>query len=273
MTGLDEGKPGAGGPSKQGRPVFEKEWQQRFTRFARQYDADHLVSGWSPTGLRRRLSLFQEILAEKELTSPAEVLDLGCGAGTYVRTLAALGHKVVGLDYSLPSLHRAIRADSRRAASYAGGEAYHLPFGRECFDLVVCIGVFQALKDPQWALDEIIRVLRPGGMLLAEFLNAWHLFALARSIYEKIAGRLPRLQTYSPFLVHLWFARRGFTHIRRAGVYLPPRQLPWLDRLFRQKRMIRLLERIPGLALSNPHAFLITGEKGPAGLLQVRKPA
>ncbi len=240
--------------------TFEKEWQERFERFAQSHDSDHLVSGWSDNGLRRRLSLFSELFRGR-LPAAAQILDLGCGAGTYVRFLAGLGHKVVGLDYSLPSLNRALAADPKQVGRYAGGEAYNLPFSNERFDLVVSIGVLQALGRPERALDEMIRVLRPKGFLVVEFLNAFELVALARSVGDRINGRPARLRTYSPFQVHRWFARRGFKLIRRTGVYLPPRRFPWLEGIFDCKTVLHFMESVPGLSLAGAHAFLIVGEK------------
>ena len=241
--------------------VFEEDWQKRFERFARDYCADYLISGWSEIGLWRRLTLFGELLRDQKLSNPAHVLDLGCGAATYVRFLAGLGHRVVGLDYSLPSLSRAQAADSKRVGHYVGGEAYHLPFCDECFDLVVSIGVFQTLGSPRQALCEMVRVLRPQGLLVVEFLNAFELAAIGRHAFEKLTGRLPRLHTYSPVEVNHWFDQRGITFIRRTGVYLPPRKLPWLEWLFTLKGFVSFLEKAPGISLLGPHAFLMMGEK------------
>jgi ubiquinone/menaquinone biosynthesis C-methylase UbiE len=244
-----------------GMRTFEEEWRERFERFARCHDVDHLVSGWSDIGLRRRLALFDECLGAYQLPTPARVLDLGCGAGTYVRFLASHGHWVVGLDYSLPSLTRALTTDPQRAGCYIEGEAYHLPFRDECLDLVVSIGVLQALGDPERALDEMIRVLCPKGLLVVEFLNAFELIALVRSVGERLKGQCPRVRTYSPFQVHRWFTQRGLKLIRRASVYLPPRGLPELGRIFERKGVVRLLENVPGLSLAGAHAFLFVGEK------------
>lgn len=241
--------------------TFEEEWRERFERFARQYSADHLVSGWSDNGLRRRLALFAAQLRERGVPNPAQILDLGCGAGTYVRFLAGLGHRVIGLDYSLASLSRALAADPKRAGEYIGGEAYHLPFCNECFDLVVSIGVFQTLKCPERALDEMVRVLRPNGLLVLEFLNAFEPVAVMRAAGERVWGRLPRVCTYSPFQVRRWAVQRGVKLIRRAGVYLPPRRLAWLERIFDHEGVVRLLEEIPGISLAGAHAFLLVGEK------------
>jgi ubiquinone/menaquinone biosynthesis C-methylase UbiE len=241
--------------------TFEEEWRERFERFAQWYDADHLVSGWSDNGLRRRLALFDELIRRQELPAPAQILDLGCGVGTYVRFLAGLGHWVVGLDYSLPSLFRAQSADPGRVGNYAGGEAYRLPFCNDSFDLVVSIGVFQALGCPERALDEMVRILRPKRLLVVEFLNPFELVALVRSAGERLGGRSPRVRTYSPFQVQRWFAQRGVRLVRRAGVYLPPRRLPSLGRIFDQKGIVHLIDGIPALSLATAHAFLVVGEK------------
>jgi ubiquinone/menaquinone biosynthesis C-methylase UbiE len=241
--------------------TFEREWQARFERFARCYDTDYCVSGWSDQGLRRRLALFNQLLSERALPSPVRVLDLGCGGGSYVRLLADLGHWVTGLDYSLPSLARALAADPEGAGHYVSGEAYCLPFGDDCFDVVVTIGVFQALQHPQRALSEMVRVLRPKGILVVEFLNAFELIALLKSAAERVRRKPPHVRTYSPFRVQRWFAQNGVKLLRRAGVYLPPRQLPGLSLVLERRGLLHLLETVPGLAVAAAHAFMLVGEK------------
>lgn len=241
--------------------AFEEAWRRRFSNFARDYTADHLISGWSENGLRRRVALFEALLQEHAFPTPARVLDLGCGAGTYVRFLTHRGHLAVGLDYSLPSLQRALAADAQRRGHYVAGEAYHLPFANACFDLVACIGVYQALASPEQALEEMVRVLRPGGLLIVEFLNAFEPIALTRAVAARLTGQPTRVRTYSCFQVRRWFRQCGLRCVRRAGVYLPPRQLPWLGQLLNRRGVVHWLERLPGLSLIGPHAFLLIGEK------------
>lgn len=240
---------------------FEKQWRERFERFARGSEAEHLVSGWSDRGLRFRLNLFSRILSRCQFPTPSRVLDLGCAAGTYVRYLGRQGHSVVGLDYSIPSLQRAIAADTQHLGCYTGGEAYNLPFADERFDLVVSIGVFQALENAGLALDEMARVLRPGGMLLVEFLNSYEVVSATKALVGRLKGEERRVRMYSPFRVMEWFASRRFESISRAGVYLPPRSLNWLGDLLESGRIIRLLESVPGLALVGAHAFFVVAKK------------
>src|SRR5262249_51634309 len=149
---------------------------------------EHSVSGWSAYGLRRRVEVFQDLLDDGLLAPGGRVLELGCGAGTYVRLLVKRGHPTVGLDYSVPSLVRAVAADPGRLGRYVAGDAYALPFPSGAFDGIVCIGVLQALARQEGALAEIARVLAPGGRLVVETLNPWSPPAVGRRARSRLRG-------------------------------------------------------------------------------------
>lgn len=241
--------------------TFEAEWRARFERFGRSYAEEHFVSGWSPAGLARRFSLFEQLIGHLALPVGSRVLELGCGAGTYVRRLAELGHSVVGIDYALPSLGRAVEADPGRKGRYLAADGHELPFTPECFDLVVCIGVLQAVSRPGPLLDEMIRVLRPEGLLVVEALNALEIPALARRLSEIAGGRRSRVRHDSPFEVCRALEQRKIRHLRRVGVYLLPRRFPRLGRILDSRGLIRLIEMVPGGSLVMAHAFWYVGRK------------
>jgi ubiquinone/menaquinone biosynthesis C-methylase UbiE len=242
--------------------TFEQEWRQRFERFAQRHEADHLVSGWSELGLQRRLALFEGMIEDQGLPVSARVLDLGCGAGTYVRFLTGLGHHVVGLDYSVPSLERAIAADPLRTGRYVGGEAYNLPFRSECFDMVLSIGVLQALSYPERALDAMTRVLRLDGILVVEALNGRAVVARARRAGEVARGIRTRVRTFDPRQVQEWLLNRGLHLIRQVPVCLPPRRLPGLRRFLDLGMLARAVEVWPRIAETGAHSFLFAARKG-----------
>lgn len=233
--------------------AFESEWRTRFERFARKHADDASVSGWSPAGLGQRVRSFGKVLDALQLPARAVTLDLGCGAGTYVRLLAGLGHRAIGLDYSLPSLARAADADPDGAGRYVSGEAYALPVASDAFDLVVCIGVLQALESPERALDEIVRVVRPGGALVIETLNGRG--AVARAWHP------PRVRTYDPREVCRWLEDRGLHVVKVTPLCLPPRAMPGLGRLLGSHAMGRALEGSRRLAELAAHTFLFGARK------------
>jgi SAM-dependent methyltransferase len=240
---------------------FDAAWRARFERFGQTYAEEHAVSGWSAEGLARRFRLFARVLASLPLPERADVLELGCGAGTYVRYLAGLGHSVVGVDYARPSLARAVEADPGRKGRYIAADGYDLPFHPGSFDLVVCIGVLQASGGPERILDEIARIARPGGFVLIEALNGLELPSMARRLVDRIGGRPPRLHAYPPSRVRGWLEARGTGLVQLVKVFLPPREWPWLGRLLDLPLVRSLLEGVPPVGFLGAHAFWFIGRK------------
>lgn len=97
------------------------------------------------------------------------LLDLGTGTGRLLELLAPLYSRAVGIDASTDMLAVA-RANLDRAgvanAQIRLGDIYHLPLSRDSFDVVTVHQVLHYLDDPERAIAEAARVLRPGGRLL-----------------------------------------------------------------------------------------------------------
>jgi ubiquinone/menaquinone biosynthesis C-methylase UbiE len=76
--------------------------------------------------------------------------------------------ELTGLDLSEPMLDiaRDRAGKSGRSVTLRQGNAHHLPFGDAAFDTMVCTFGLCAIPDADAALDEMIRVLRPGGALI-----------------------------------------------------------------------------------------------------------
>ena len=107
-------------------------------------------------------------LARAELSGFDRVLDVGCGDGQISRLLAAAGAAVVGVD---PTWNQ-IRVAGERGGgpSFVRCGAAELPFTDESFDAAVACLVFEHIDDVHGAIDEIARVVRPGGRF-SFFLN------------------------------------------------------------------------------------------------------
>jgi SAM-dependent methyltransferase len=103
--------------------------------------------------------------AFRELMPPPgrRTLDVGCGEGRVGRELAASGHDVTGID-SAPTLV-ALARESGGYSELVCGSAARLPWAAGSFDLAVAFMSIQDMDDPVAAVDEIARVLEPGGIL------------------------------------------------------------------------------------------------------------
>ena len=242
---------------------FDQDWRSRFQRFGRSYETDHQVSGWSEFGLQRRVSVFWKLFRDQKLPKTSKILDVGCGAGTYVRLLGEAGYQVVGLDYSFPTLQRAKSADSQNRYRFLEGDAYCLPFPDEKFDVIISIGIFQAIEHSQRVVDELVRVLRPNGLLIVECLNGRGIAALISRMSKKARETVPRVRTYSPNIVEGWFLHSGVTLLKQEGVYLSPLGNNQFGKILDWKVAQFLLAGRGWMPLVLAHAFIFLGKKTP----------
>lgn len=105
-----------------------------------------------------------------QLCGSSRVLDAACGAGWGTALLAASGASAVGVDVS-PAAIAAARRDHGERAEFQEADVRELPFAEAEFDCVLCFEAITHLADPGPALDELCRVLRPGGTLLVSAPN------------------------------------------------------------------------------------------------------
>jgi ubiquinone/menaquinone biosynthesis C-methylase UbiE len=97
-----------------------------------------------------------------------DALDVGCGTGFLSLELAGRGHRVTGLDFAPSMIERAERkaAELGFAVRFEQGDAEQMPFAPASFDLVISRHVLWTLPHPEAAVDDWLRVLRPGARLV-----------------------------------------------------------------------------------------------------------
>src|SRR5207237_10912279 len=102
-----------------------------------------------------------------KMPTTLDALDVGCGTGFLSLELAGRGHRVTGIDFAPQMLAEARKKATaqRLAVRFEEGDAEQLPFAAGSFDLVMTRHVLWTLPHPEPAVDEWIRVLRPGGRL------------------------------------------------------------------------------------------------------------
>ncbi len=106
--------------------------------------------------------------SEDPSATPRRVLDMGCGAGRHLALLADAGHVGVGSDYSLAGLEHTRVALDGRADQMTQAPMEALPFRSGAFDAALAYGVvnYASAAGLAQAIDEMRRVLRPGGSCL-----------------------------------------------------------------------------------------------------------
>ncbi len=111
---------------------------------------------------RGRRTVIDRVLCGIDLPARARILDAGCGSG---RNMLELRHHgdVTGVELSSTS---AALARERDAGEVITGSVLEMPFADDSFDLAVSLDVIEHLDDDLAALQELRRVVVPGGALL-----------------------------------------------------------------------------------------------------------
>jgi SAM-dependent methyltransferase len=107
-------------------------------------------------------------LVGPQLSAEDRVLDFGCGPGAFLSATSPFCASIVGADISRGFIDASRDLIKRRdidnaSVVHVGGNG--LPFASESFDTVLCIDVLHHLEVTSAALEEIRRVLKPGGVL------------------------------------------------------------------------------------------------------------
>ncbi len=102
-----------------------------------------------------------------------KVLDVGCGGGFTSEYLAEKDANVYGIDMSSKLIKVAKDHSQSRSLDidYRQGAAENLPFGKETFDVVVCVDVLEHVSDLRRVIFEISRVLKNNGVFLFDTVN------------------------------------------------------------------------------------------------------
>lgn len=153
-------------------------------------------------------------------TEPFDLLDIGCGTGTFDAMLVGspLSARVVGLDYAeamcrvgSEKAHHAGVADRLR---YVNADSQHLPFADASFDVVTCSNSFHHYPDQQQVVHEMRRVLRPGGRLM--LIDGFRDNVVGWVAFDVIIGHVEKEVFHAPWSkIHEYFVSAGFREIRR----------------------------------------------------------
>lgn len=235
---------------------FEARWRRRFESWGQQHGSDAAIAGWSESGLAARLANFERLWSPPD--PPGVWLDAGCGAGTYARLLADRGARVVGTDYSVPSLRKA-RQRLGAAAGLSASDVRALPFADASFDGALCFGVMQALAEPLPALRELCRVVRPGGEVWVDALNRYSAPHLVEGGWRSLRGRPPHMRYDSPWELAALLNRAGAVDVEMHWLPLVPGRWRAAGQWMGRPAVRNVLGRVPPLAALASHAVVLRG--------------
>ena len=160
------------------------------------------------------------------------VLDVATGTGLVALKIANRGSKIYAVDISEPMIEEAkkkMEGNEIKNIEFSVEDAYSLPFDSEMFDTVICNNALHNMINPQKALFEIRRVLKPGGRLIATIVG------IGESLKFKIAMTINKFFTAFPVFHKLnldeaadMIAESGFTIVSKEIIKHPEDMMPIL---------------------------------------------
>lgn len=177
---------------------------------------------------------------ERFLQQKGSVLDVGCGSGRSSIYLNLHGFDAIGVEIDPPTLSQAKRLNKENGGSseFVRADARNLCFREECFDYTVSFGSTLSEKYRLWLkkrdrleiITEAIRVTRPGGIVIVNFVHRYgsfrHLFSFMKYYVswagEKLLRRRTELGDYTEVIGSTPVRFHAFT-IREARQLFPRR--------------------------------------------------
>jgi SAM-dependent methyltransferase len=105
-----------------------------------------------------------------------KLIDIGCGSKPYSHLVSAYISEHIGVDHQ-NTIHDQSNIDLL-------GTAYQIPCTKESFDSAICTAVLEHLEEPELALRECYRVLKPEGIAIYSVPFIWHLHEEPRDFYR-----------------------------------------------------------------------------------------
>jgi ubiquinone/menaquinone biosynthesis C-methylase UbiE len=169
------------------------------------------------------------------------VLDLGCGEGRHVISAYVEGQvHSVGVDLCVDDLLTTQQKyqdfaepdNASKSFGLSAANALFLPFADNTFDKIICSEVLEHIPDYRAALDEIHRVLKPGGLLCASVPRRWpeKICWQLSDAYHLVPGGHLRIFRASELRGDI--ERLGFNHYYRHWAHALHAPFWWLKCLF-----------------------------------------
>jgi SAM-dependent methyltransferase len=183
--------------------VYEHWWRPFFTR---------LLMGVGAPDMSDERRMACEML---ELSEGDRVLDVACGPGNFTADFArATGEGLaVGLDASAAMLASAVRTNAAPNVVYVRGDASALPFADASFDAVCCFAALYLIERPMDAVDEIVRVLAPGGRVA--LMSSVHRGPTPEPLTDTVVRGLTGVRVFARDELTGALRERGFVDVRQ----------------------------------------------------------
>lgn len=181
------------------------------------------------------------------------LLDVSCSTGIMAYEYSLKAGSVTGIDIDRAAVEFASEHNNRENIEYLVMDAMNTGFEPDMFDILVCNQTYEHVPDAKKLLDEIYRVLKPGGVCYFGATNRL-------SFFERHYGKLPLLSVIPKPMAHLYLRLTG-----KARYYYETHLTMWgLKKIVSQFELIDYTRKV----VQDPVRFEATDMIRPGGMTQ-----
>jgi SAM-dependent methyltransferase len=220
---------------------------------------------WSTTEMRESPDYYARCLALATPHAGERLLDVACGGGFFLAEAERAGLATSGIDLADAAIAKARQVAPK--SELQRGDAESLPYPDDSFDIVTCLGSVEHMLNPETALEEMRRVLAPGGRTIVVVPNQWFAYDVARGWLEGAGlSHGQESERYFSITQARDLVGRSFW-IRHVEGWNPPPSLARATRPFTgslSRAALRVYGWLrPRLPLAMAYVFVFVGAKEP----------
>lgn len=164
----------------------------------------------------RRQRVYKMLEGLKE----GKVLDIGCGPGIMVEHLVNKGIEFYGVDLSKKMIEQC-KQNFRHipSAHFSVGRIEKIEFPDSFFDVVICMGVVEYIKNDKVAIKEMVRVVKPGGVIIITLPNKLSLYRLwGRRVYSNFTRLIKWIIRYKAeeAIIHREYTENAYCNLLKS---------------------------------------------------------
>jgi len=173
-----------------------------------------LMAKWYNKNSRARLSDFSKIadVIDAQIRPGSKILEVAPGPGYMSIELSKRGYDVTAVELSADfvEIGKKNASDAGVVVDFQQGNASALPLPDETFDFLICMAAFKNFSEPQTALDEMYRVLKPEGVVFLIDMNR----ETTEEDIEEAMSEYPEVKG-----LDRWFMKFSFTTFLKKRAY------------------------------------------------------
>jgi len=189
-------------------------WNRKYSLYKGHEDL-HVSAGYDDLSYEEWQRLTRFFITRIGFGSEDDILEVGCGSGAFLKEVGQVG-SVSGIDYADDAISKI--KEVMKGEFYVS-EASVIPFHEDSFDVVLSFGVFFYFADLEYAnnvIDEMLRVLRPGGKIFIGDVNNLEKKDLALKLRDETEVDRDKHRVSSQKVDHLYYPVSFFEEIAKS---------------------------------------------------------